>query len=92
MVRDLHRWLCYPEVPKLDFHFGVSNMHPPTGGGKYSPADGCGSGVFVITYGQTSHRRKTMKVSLLAGMPADPATLVNVPNLVTAYYVDKPDP
>ena len=92
MVRDLHRWLCYPEVPKLDFHFGVSNMHPPTGGGKYSPADGCGRGVFVITYGQTSHRRKTMKVSLLAGMPADPATLVNVPNLVTAYYVDKPDP
>jgi phosphoglucomutase len=33
-----------------------------------------------------------MKVSLLAGKPADPATLVNVPRLVTAYYTDMPDP
>ena len=32
-----------------------------------------------------------MKVSPLAGMPADPATLVNVPKLVTAYYEDTPD-
>jgi phosphoglucomutase len=33
-----------------------------------------------------------MKVSPLAGKPADPASLVNVPNLVTAYYADAPDP
>jgi phosphoglucomutase len=33
-----------------------------------------------------------MGVSPLAGKPADPASLVNVPDLVTAYYADKPDP
>ena len=33
-----------------------------------------------------------MKVSPLAGKPADPALLVNVPQLVTAYYTDTPDP
>ena len=33
-----------------------------------------------------------MKVSPLAGKPADPAMLVNVPQLVTAYYTDTPDP
>jgi phosphoglucomutase len=32
-----------------------------------------------------------MQVSLLAGKPAEPATLVNVPRLVTAYYVETPD-
>jgi phosphoglucomutase len=33
-----------------------------------------------------------MEVSTLAGKPADPASLVNVPQLVTAYYADTPDP
>jgi phosphoglucomutase len=33
-----------------------------------------------------------MKVSSLAGKPADPETLVNVPGLVTAYYAEEPDP
>lgn len=33
-----------------------------------------------------------MVVSPRAGRPADPATLVNVPALVTAYYTDRPDP
>ena len=33
-----------------------------------------------------------MNVSPLAGKPADPANLVNVPNLLTAYYTEKPDP
>ena len=33
-----------------------------------------------------------MEVSPLAGKPADPANLVNVPDLVTAYYTEKPDP
>ena len=33
-----------------------------------------------------------MKVSPLAGMPAEPAMLVNVPSLVTAYYTETPDP
>ena len=33
-----------------------------------------------------------MEVSPLAGKPADPASLVNVPKLVTAYYAETPDP
>ncbi len=33
-----------------------------------------------------------MKINPLAGKPADPATLVNVPKLITAYYTEIPDP
>ena len=33
-----------------------------------------------------------MSVSPLAGKPADPSILVNVPRLVTAYYTERPDP
>jgi phosphoglucomutase len=33
-----------------------------------------------------------MSVSPLAGKPADPSILVNVPRLVSAYYTDRPDP
>jgi phosphoglucomutase len=33
-----------------------------------------------------------MRVSPLAGKPAPPSLLVNVPRLVTAYYVERPDP
>ena len=33
-----------------------------------------------------------MTVSPLAGKPAEPAMLVNVPKLVTTYYADLPDP
>ena len=33
-----------------------------------------------------------MEVSPLAGKPADPTSLVNVPKLVTAYYTEIPDP
>ncbi len=33
-----------------------------------------------------------MKVSPLAGKPAEPSLWVNVPRLVTAYYTEKPDP
>jgi phosphoglucomutase len=33
-----------------------------------------------------------MKVSPFAGAPADAASLVNVPNLITAYYAERPDP
>src|SRR5512140_2409053 len=33
-----------------------------------------------------------MDVSPLAGKPADPASLVNVPQLITAYYTETPDP
>ena len=33
-----------------------------------------------------------MKVSPLAGKPANPASLVNIPKLVTAYYTETPDP
>ncbi len=33
-----------------------------------------------------------MQASRLAGKPAPPGMLVNVPRLVTAYYTDRPDP
>jgi phosphoglucomutase len=33
-----------------------------------------------------------MDVSPLAGKPADPASLVDVPKLITAYYTETPDP
>jgi len=33
-----------------------------------------------------------MDVSLLAGKPATPDMLINVPDLVTAYYTETPDP
>jgi phosphoglucomutase len=33
-----------------------------------------------------------MKVSPYAGKPAEPAMLVNVPKLITAYYTEAPDP
>jgi phosphoglucomutase len=33
-----------------------------------------------------------MEISHLAGKPADPDSLVNVPELVTAYYTETPDP
>jgi phosphoglucomutase len=33
-----------------------------------------------------------MKISPLAGKPADPSALVNVPKLITAYYAEAPDP
>ena len=33
-----------------------------------------------------------MTVSPLAGKPADPSMLVNVPRLITAYYTETPDP
>ncbi len=33
-----------------------------------------------------------MNVSPYAGKPAEPAMLVNVPRLVTAYYTEVPDP
>jgi len=33
-----------------------------------------------------------MDISKLAGKPADPSLLINVPRLVTAYYTRRPDP
>jgi phosphoglucomutase len=33
-----------------------------------------------------------MNLSPKAGQPADPATLVNIPRLITAYYSERPDP
>jgi phosphoglucomutase len=33
-----------------------------------------------------------MAISPLAGKPADPSLLINVPRLVTAYYTGRPDP
>lgn len=36
--------------------------------------------------------KEEMKISPLAGKPATPAMLVNVPRLITAYYTESPDP
>ena len=33
-----------------------------------------------------------MDISPLAGKPATPDVLVNVPDLITAYYTNRPDP
>jgi phosphoglucomutase len=33
-----------------------------------------------------------MEISKLAGKPADPSLLINIPRLVTAYYTGQPDP
>ncbi|MGH7814190.1 MAG: phosphoglucomutase (alpha-D-glucose-1,6-bisphosphate-dependent) [Candidatus Binataceae bacterium] len=33
-----------------------------------------------------------MKISPLAGKPAEPSMLANIPRLVTAYYAERPDP
>src|SRR5215468_10580048 len=33
-----------------------------------------------------------MAISPLAGKPADPSLLINVPKLVTEYYMGRPDP
>lgn len=35
---------------------------------------------------------RVMSISPLAGKPAAPSMLVNVPSLITAYYADTPDP
>ncbi len=34
----------------------------------------------------------TAKINPLAGKPADPSMLANIPRLVTAYFADRPDP
>src|ERR1044071_552214 len=33
-----------------------------------------------------------MRIHPAAGKPADPATLVNIPRLISAYFVERPDP
>src|ERR1035437_3559503 len=40
---------------------------------------------------QSAPANLQMKISLLAGKLAQPAMLVNVPRLITAYYCTKPD-
>src|SRR4030095_6290284 len=37
-------------------------------------------------------KERAMNASPFAGKPPEPAMLVNVPKLVTAYYTDVPDP
>ena len=39
-----------------------------------------------------SNSEVTVNISREAGKSADPSILVNVPKLVTAYYVERPDP
>jgi phosphoglucomutase len=45
-----------------------------------------------LNFGFDSAERKSMAISPLAGKPADPSLLINVPRLVTAYYTGRPDP
>ena len=45
-----------------------------------------------IQRGNAVTAAEMMEISPLAGKPADPASLVNVPKLVTAYYTEIPDP
>jgi phosphoglucomutase len=45
-----------------------------------------------LQHWKTSDDLKVMKVSPLAGKPAEASMLVNVPRLVTAYYTETPDP
>jgi phosphoglucomutase len=40
----------------------------------------------------SSAKGTAMKIDPLAGKPAEPSMLVNVPKLVTAYYTEVPDP
>ena len=46
----------------------------------------------TLDEGLTASDERVMKVSPLAGKPAEPSMLVNVPRLVTAYYTEMPDP
>lgn len=46
---------------------------------------------FGICWKDTPTKFKHMKISPLAGKPADVSTLVNVPKLITAYYAETPD-
>src|SRR5450432_3599876 len=48
----------------------------------------------IVCYGplcQAANPDRIMNISPLAGKPAPPAILVNVPRLVTAYYTEIPD-
>src|ERR671919_2494319 len=56
---------------------------PPTSG-RRSPAQ----------WSRPQHREgiTLMSVSPLAGKPAEPSMLINVPRLVTSYYTGRPDP
>src|SRR5512143_3833889 len=65
-----------------------------------SPVDGCRmttnqhEGRSAIPSHRASHRRgaRRMKVSPLAGHPAPPELLVDVPKLIAAYHDEVPDP
>src|ERR1700688_1123150 len=41
---------------------------------------------------RSRNRRVTANINPLAGKPAEPSMLVNVPRLVTAYFAGRPDP
>jgi phosphoglucomutase len=46
----------------------------------------------IQTRSRTVEENNKMKVSPLAGTPADQSMLVDVPKLITAYYAEVPDP
>jgi phosphoglucomutase len=47
---------------------------------------------FGFSFGLIIKGEQPMPISPLAGKPADPSLLINVPRLVTAYYTGQPDP
>jgi phosphoglucomutase len=62
-----------------------SPFHPPFAkGGK--EGDFCGISELI------SPKETSVTISPLAGKPANPSLLINVPRLVTAYYTGRPDP
>jgi phosphoglucomutase len=47
---------------------------------------------FGFSFGLIIKGEQPMPISPLAGKPADPSLLINVPRLMTAYYTGQPDP
>jgi phosphoglucomutase len=47
---------------------------------------------FPLTKGIATIKERPVSISPLAGKPVDPSMLVNVPELITAYFVHAPDP
>ena len=76
--------------------FERARTFPPSGLGELLlPLSGCDSIGPAQLVRSARHRRAhdtVMNISPLAGKPATPAMLVDVPRLVTAYYTDVPDP
>ena len=69
------------------FRAGDEFMHTQSGNNNPYNQDNQDNEVEWIDWG----RLHAMKINPLAGKPAPPAMLANIPQLVTAYYTDRPD-